>query len=426
MSAESAKEFKKKKPTRFALDYSARFYPVIASRKAQSIFCVGAELNDEIDKSLLCDAVNDVIPRFPSLKVRIRKGYGWHYLENNDERVKVFDIDGRMLRPIDPHETNGYWFRLACRGRRVQVDMFHALTDGNGAIAFLKSVLMRYRELQGVVFDDKTGIIDWQETPDEQETEDSFEKYYKPVALKDIDLKSIAGGVPHRMKGTPVDNGYLSILGSADAVAILKNAKALDASFTSYIVGMLAYTIEQVSGGSKPIVMMIPVNLRSIFPSKTMRNFVTFVRVIIRPSTLKTPEEFVKEAQRQLSEKAHKNKMEEFISTTVRAQGSLILRCVPLFLKIFFVKLGRLFMRSRQTIIYSNLGRHSVPDGLGVKRFIFNMNVSKNNPQNVGSVTVGDEAVFAFTKAIKENDLNDAFFDNLRSCGVAVEVAKTE
>ena len=116
MSAESAKELKKKKQTRFALDYSARFYPVIASRKAQSLFCVGAELNDEIDKDLLCDAVNDVITRFPSLKVRIRKGYGWHYLENNDERVKVFDIDGRMLP-----SAGGYVPRAHGRQRRDSV-----------------------------------------------------------------------------------------------------------------------------------------------------------------------------------------------------------------------------------------------------------------------------------------------------------------
>lgn len=423
MSSATANASQKKlKPTRYALDYSARFYPVISTKKAQSLFCVGAELDQPVRPDILLKAANDVISRFPSLKVKLKKGYSWHYFEENTKQVKIFPIDGKMLRPIDPNETNGYRFRLSYGGTRVQIDMFHALTDANGALTFLKTLLMRYQELCGVCFSSTSDLLDWRGNPADDETEDSFEKYYKPVSFKDLNLKAMAGGAPHRVKGTPVDDGYLSIVGGVDAKGVLEKAKGLGVSFTAYIAGILAHTIRTQSSSKHPIVIMIPVNLRHIFPSKTMRNFVTFVRIVLHPEKYPDAESLMLEAQYQLSEKSHKNKMEAFISTTVRAQGNLLLKCLPLFLKIFFIRLGRVFMRSRQTIIFSNLGRVSVPKELGVKRFIFNMNVSKSNPQNVGAVTIGDEAVFAFTRAIKETSLPDAFFANLKEQGISIQM----
>lgn len=65
---------------------------------------------------------------------------------------------------------------------------------------------------------------------------------------------------------------------------------------------------------------MVPVNLRSLYPSRTMRNFVTFVRIIFLPSSCKSVEDCAKEAYRQLKIETAKDKLDAFISTTVRAQ----------------------------------------------------------------------------------------------------------
>lgn len=403
---------------RFEIDHSAKFYPIMSTKKAQSLFRIYAIMNETVDKDKLQIALNDVLPRFEAYKVRLKKGYAWHFFEYNDAPCKVF-AEETLLKPINPDDTNGYWFRVSALGNKIVLEIFHALADGNGALAFLKSIVKRYRELLGVEVDDE-GTIDWQSQPHQEETEDSFEKNYKPISLGQMNLKALAGKVPHRIKGTLSKDGYEVSEGVADSTDILKKAKEIGVSFTAYIAGVLAFSIEKTCKNKVPIAVMIPVNLRALYPSKTMRNFVTFVRVIFAPSSFESVEACAIEAQRQIKVLTAKDKLDAFISTTVKAQRNWILKVVPLFLKTAILRLGRLFMRSRQTIIFSNLGNVVSPQSMGVERYVLNMNVSKNNTQNLGAITTNGKTTLAFTRAIKETSLPREFFAELEKHGIAV------
>lgn len=403
---------------RFEIDHSAKFYPIMSTKKAQSLFRIYAIMNETVDKDKLQIALNDVLPRFEAYKVRLKKGYAWHFFEYNDAPCKVF-AEETLLKPINPDDTNGYWFRVSALGNKIVLEIFHALADGNGALAFLKSIVKRYRELLGVEVDDE-GTIDWQSQPHQEETEDSFEKNYKPISLGQMNLKALAGKVPHRIKGTLSKDGYEVSEGVADSADILKKAKEIGVSFTAYIAGVLAFSIEKTCKNKVPIAVMIPVNLRALYPSKTMRNFVTFVRVIFAPSSFESVEACAIEAQRQIKVLTAKDKLDAFISTTVKAQRNWILKVVPLFLKTAILRLGRLFMRSRQTIIFSNLGNVVSPQSMGVERYVLNMNVSKNNTQNLGAITTNGKTTLAFTRAIKETSLPREFFAELEKHGIGV------
>lgn len=403
---------------RFEIDHSAKFYPIMSTKKAQSLFRIYAIMNETVDKDKLQIALNDVLPRFEAYKVRLKKGYAWHFFEYNDAPCKVF-AEETLLKPINPDDTNGYWFRVSALGNKIVLEIFHALADGNGALAFLKSIVKRYREVLGVEVDDE-GTIDWQSQPHQEETEDSFEKNYKPISFGQMNLKALAGKVPHRIKGTLSKDGYEVSEGVADSADILKKAKEIGVSFTAYIAGVLAFSIEKTCKNKVPIAVMIPVNLRALYPSKTMRNFVTFVRVIFAPSSFESVEACAIEAQRQIKVLTAKDKLDAFISTTVKAQRNWILKVVPLFLKTAILRLGRLFMRSRQTIIFSNLGNVVSPQSMGVERYVLNMNVSKNNTQNLGAITTNGKTTLAFTRAIKETSLPREFFAELEKHGIAV------
>lgn len=409
---------------RFEIDHSAKFYPIMSTKKAQSLFRIYAIMNETVDKDKLQIALNDVLPRFEAYKVRLKKGYAWHFFEYNDAPCKVF-AEETLLKPINPDDTNGYWFRVSALGNKIVLEIFHALADGNGALAFLKSIVKRYRELLGVEVDDE-GTIDWQSQPHQEETEDSFEKNYKPISLGQMNLKALAGKVPHRIKGTLSKDGYEVSEGVADSADILKKAKEIGVSFTAYIAGVLAFSIEKTCKNKVPIAVMIPVNLRALYPSKTMRNFVTFVRVIFAPSSFESVEACAIEAQRQIKVLTAKDKLDAFISTTVKAQRNWILKVVPLFLKTAILRLGRLFMRSRQTIIFSNLGNVVSPQSMGVERYVLNMNVSKNNTQNLGAITTNGKTTLAFTRAIKETSLPREFFAELEKHGIGVNAICTQ
>lgn len=409
---------------RFEIDHSAKFYPIMSTKKAQSLFRISAIMNETVDKDKLQIALNDVLPRFEAYKVRLKKGYAWHFFEYNDAPCKVF-AEETLLKPINPDETNGYWFRVSALGNKIVLEIFHALADGNGALAFLKSIVKRYREILGVEVDDE-GTIDWQSQPHQEETEDSFEKNYKPISFGQMNLKALAGKVPHRIKGTLSKDGYEVSEGVADSADILKKAKEIGVSFTAYIAGVLAFSIEKTCKNKVPIAVMIPVNLRALYPSKTMRNFVTFVRVIFAPSSFESVEACAIEAQRQIKVLTAKDKLDAFISTTVKAQRNWILKIVPLFLKTAILRLGRLFMRSRQTIIFSNLGNVVSPQSMGVERYVLNMNVSKNNTQNLGAITTNGKTTLAFTRAIKETSLPREFFAELEKHGIGVNAICTQ
>ena len=282
---------------------------------------------------------------------------------------------------------------------------------------FLRSIVKRYRELLGFEVEDD-GIIDWKSQSYDEEFEDSFEKNYKPITFGQMNLKALAGKVPHRIGGTLSQAGYQSSEAVAEASDIVAKAKEIGVTFTAYLTGALAYTIERTYANKKPIAIMVPVNLRSLYPSRTMRNFVTFVRIIFLPSSCKSVEDCAKEAYRQLKIETAKDKLDAFISTTVRAQKNWLLKTLPLFVKTALIRFGKLFMRSRQTMIFSNLGNIVSPEAMGVDRYILNMNVSKNNVQNLGAITTNGKTNLGFTRYIEENDLPEAFFDVLEQKGI--------
>ncbi len=412
------------KKLRFLLDNSSRWYPMYATKKVQSLFCLGVKVKDDVDKGVLERALNDVITRFPAYKVTMKAGFAWHYLEEIDAHLDVYEYDNSVLETIDTKKTNGYWIKVYYDKNTILLKMFHGLCDGHGAMGFFKCLLARYFTLRGVDFD-SSGIIDWQGEPNDEELEDGFDRYYKPIPLSQMDLKGMAGGEPYRFDDFTKTDDFVSTNAYASCKNILQKAKEMGATFTSYVAGVLAYSIEQVCHNKKPSVIMIPVNLRNFFPTKSMRNFVTFVRVVIEPNKFATVEEFIKEAQRQVKEKVVKDNLEGIISTTAKAQNNPFLKIVPIFLKSFFLRLGRVFMRSRQTMIFTNLGQLNMPKGFGVKDFVFHMNTSKNNPINLGVLTQEDTVMFAFTRAVKESCLQDAFVANLEKLGVNVSTTST-
>lgn len=408
------------KKKRYDLDMSARFYPVYKTKKAQSLFCMTAEMDSPIDANILYTAVNEVIHRFPTIKVRLKKGYSWHYLEENLEEVKIFEYSGIYIQPINPKDTNGYWFRVSYKGNRIYLDIFHALVDGNGGLEFIEAIAFRYSQLSGKVFDRNTINVTWEGEIGEDETEDAFLKHYKSTSKSKTNYLEMIGGTPNRIKGTPVNGPHINIVKSVPAKDLVAKSKEHGASFTSYLTGVIAYAIEKINESKHPVVVMVPVNLRKFFPSNTKRNFVTFIRVIIHPNKCETLDDYIKEAHKQILEKTDKEKMATILATTVKGQRNPVLRYSPLFFKKLLLKIIKVFAKSRQSIIFTTLGNVNLPAETGIKKVLFQMNVSKNNPVNVAEISFNGEAIFSFTRTIKETTMPDKFFEILRGEGLTV------
>ena len=73
---------------KYNLDNSALFYPIMASKKSQSLFRLSVVLCDEVEPDVFRQAVEKTMDRFPVFKTRLRMGYAWHYLGENTAEIK--------------------------------------------------------------------------------------------------------------------------------------------------------------------------------------------------------------------------------------------------------------------------------------------------------------------------------------------------
>ncbi len=71
------------------LDNAALIFPAIRRKNWNNVFRESISLTEEIDPILLQQAVNELMPRFPSFYVRLKRGVFWYYLEQVAQPPKV-------------------------------------------------------------------------------------------------------------------------------------------------------------------------------------------------------------------------------------------------------------------------------------------------------------------------------------------------
>ena len=179
------------------LDNAALIFPAIRRRRWANAFRVSATLTEAVDPALLQQAVADLMPRFPSMYVRLRTGVFWYYLEELTEPPRVREDYAYPLTLMQARELRSCCLRVMYFHERIAVEFFHSLTDGNGGLVYLKTLTARYLSLRyGVEIPPEEGVLDWREAPRPQELEDSFLRYSNGVTLNDHEPNAL------RLKGS--------------------------------------------------------------------------------------------------------------------------------------------------------------------------------------------------------------------------------
>lgn len=412
----------------YKLDNSARLYPALITRNSQSLFRISFFLEELVDADKLQLAIEETIPRFPTFKVKLRKGLFWYYFEENEAPIKVFQDDGVLLAPLKTSKINNYWFKFSYFKKKVSIDVFHALSDASGSFAFFTAIITKYFELCGKKVG-KVPYLDMDSQPKPEELEDSFLKNARKFNLKNFKLKEFAGSTPLLMKGSFFRNeGYGSILGSMPIAKVKEEAKKYNTTINTFLTAVMMQSLiacckKKYFSKNKAIVMMIPIDLRKIYKSKTLRNFVLFARVSIVPRENLTFEEIISECERQIKIGTSKETIQSQLDTTVLSSTIPLYKYLPLCLKYLTLKIGKLFVKSRQTMIFSNAGIVKFPENVDVEKVSVHVNVSKNNPVNAGVVSCGDELMVSFTRNIRETNVEREFFTRMSEKGIPVRVA---
>lgn len=414
----------------FRLDNSAAIYPMVRTLSAQSLFRLGAELYEDIDREALLIALDKAYERFPYYKVELQMGAFRPYFITNHRNAVVKEDDGCLLKRIDFYRNAGYLIRVTYYRKKIMVDYFHGLCDGVGAMEFLKTLLYYYIIQKGgdVNTDNKVSTLESAYNVDE--IEDSFRKYYKAADFKK-GFKIMASGLALPIKGNRfIKEGLGLIQGSLITSELLFLAKKYDCSLTVFLsaLSILSVASTQIENplSNKNYVAFIPVNLRNFYPSKTRFNFTTVIKCSVNPRVVPpTLEAYIKEIKTQLKDRLNQEELDTRVSFTCLMDKNPLLRFTPLFIKAFMAKVGRSFTGgSKQTFILSNLGRAAVPESFKdyIKELFFNQNCNNKTPNNIGIVSFFDRTVVSFSRAIKETKIEEFFFCQLAKMGLKVEV----
>lgn len=403
------------------LDNTAKIFPVIANEHLSNVFRISMTLNEEIVPEVLQQALEEVLPWFQGFRVKLRKGFFWYYFESNRRNPEIEKEATYPCKYIDPHSNQMFLFRVSYYQNRINLEVFHALADGLGAVNFIRELVYRYLQLLNGEEKDVAGPSDSCMT----EVEDSYVKNYKKTKKARYDSRR-AFHIKEELLPLDEENilhGYVK-LGPLKTVC-----KEAGVSITKYLTACLIWSIyeEYIHGQpmTEHIGVNLPVNLRAFFDSETTANFfaVSCIEFLSKEEHV-TFEDVLAVVCRQMDEKITREKMEETISFNVSNEKKWYVRIVPLPIKWAAVNL--IFRRNDRahTITLSNIGPIKVEPEYrdAIRQCHLIIGVSKRQPMKCAVCAYGDDIIISFTSVYGDTKVQDRFFGFLQDKKIPVEL----
>lgn len=408
-----------------SLDNAAKIYPAARRRNWTNVFRLSATLTEDVDKDALQRALDITVRRFPSIAVRLKTGMFWYYIEEIPKAPDIMDEKPYPLSRMFFDDIRKCALRVLVYQKRIAVEFFHALTDGNGGLIFLKTLLCEYvKEKYKENVTPWDGILNVLDEPTPEELEDSFLKYSGGVKATRADTTAF------KLTGTRELDGYVTnttfIFDSADIIKMAKEMKVTVTSLFSAIMLTAAARIQEKKVRNikrrKPVKILIPVNLRKMFPSCSLRNFVLYVTPGIDPRYGEyTVQEAASLIQSQMAIMNTPKQMRARIAKNVGDEKALIIKLMPLFIKNLAMKMVFNAVGERKSCFaLSNLGVCTLPPEIDkyVTKMGFVLGVQAKAPYNTGLITYKDKMYLNFVRNIKEPLLEREFYQVLKELNI--------
>ncbi len=411
------------------LDNAAKIYPAARNQNWSSIFRLSATLKDAVDMQAMERALDITLRRFPSIAVRLRKGVFWYYLQQLEHAPPISQEYAYPLTKMDKASVRKCAFRVIVYENRIAVEFFHSLTDGTGGMVFLKSLVAEYiQQKYDLHIPAEHGVVGRLEEPSEEELEDSFPKYAGSRTA------SRAESNAWHLSGTPEPGGFNHLTCMIlDTTAVLALAHRENVSLTCFLTSVMLQALQNMQAqqvpnirARRPLKVQIPINLRNIFPSKTLRNFALYTTPEIDPRLGQYSfSEICQVVKHKMGQEITAKQLSMKIATNVGSEKKLAVRIMPLFIKNIVMKAVFDSVGEKKLCLsISNLGNVHLPDEMlpYVDRMDFILGVQASAPHNCGVLSFKDKLYINFIRDTKESDLEYHFFCVLREMGLSVEV----
>ena len=126
------------------LDNAALAFPLVTGKNDTRVFRFYCELKENVKPELLQAALEKTMEKYPLFQMVLRKGLFWFYLEHRDIRPIVKEEKKPPCSRLYVPDKKNLLFQVSYYEKRINFEVFHALTDGTGAMHFLQELVINY------------------------------------------------------------------------------------------------------------------------------------------------------------------------------------------------------------------------------------------------------------------------------------------
>ncbi len=408
----------------FPLDDAAKIYPLSMEHGRMSVFRISVYLKAPIIPELLQMALNFTIKRFPSFATTLKKGFFWHYLDTAKRRFCAEPESDIPCRPLKVSLSGSQSFRVLYFGNRISLEFFHVLTDGTGALTFLKVLTAEYLRLCGVNFIPDENLWDINDTPHSEEFENTFARIPKSANASGFMDKPAL-----QMNGKLTATRPCRVLHFKMNTSELKAAAAkYDASITAYLLAAMFLSAkaatDEING---ELSFQLPVNMRKYYPSKTVKNFSMYCGIRLPINTVDRIENIIGEIKSQIEAKTAKPVMSEMITSADKLVN--MLKWIPLAVKQPVAKKVYGFLGDNIfTSTLSNMGVVNMPKELSeqIDSMDFVLGTAITNRLDCSLISINDTATFSIYKITADPSFEEKMYGILCRDGITVTAEGSE
>ena len=413
----------------YPLDNTARIFPPILSKRFTTLFRISVRLTSAVRVGALERALERTWERIPIFRVHVRRGIFWHYLEECPAGVVKGDggtpcMDRPRFGDRRPLVT------VRARGRRIAVEASHIVTDGIGALQFLRALIAAYyREIAGATPHflseaRRLAVLVPGDDADPREGEYASRRFFRRRLPDPVEYSPAwhAGGLR-------LPTGSYRVTVARYPVAALKDiARRFTVTITDLLLAVFIqalqhcyYTSVQPRHRRRPIRVLVPVDMRPSTSSKTMRNFFVYALVEIDQRLGRYElDEIARNVHHQLRAKLDPRDLRRHISRNVRAERNIFIRIIPMAVKDLILTVAhRLQGEAANTASFSNVGRVELPSEAAslVESFDFLPPPSPITGVNMTLISTGDTASIGFGSMRAQQDVEQRVVESLSRLG---------
>ena len=389
----------------YRLDNTAKIMPSTTTYFNTNVFRLYCTLSEDVDKKLLQEALDKALIEFPLFLYSMKDGLFWHYLEESNYKPKVYEENEPICSRIDQE----FLIRVTYFKKRVNLEVYHVLADGNGAMEFLKYLICTYLNKKYKLDND----IPLNYSSEYEKEKDDFQTFDK--ATHKLYIGKVKNA--YKIKAMKKENIYHDLIEFHMGVKETKEAaKKHKTSLTIYLTSLYIKSIidnTKIKDLKKPIGITIPVDLRNIFPSRTSRNFFYTILVSYQPKEDNKLEDIIGVVAKQLEEQLDKDGLQKKMNNFMLLEKILFIRMIPGFIKDFGLKFIAKMGKKGQTSVFSNLGLVKIPECY--EKYVINMGaIASTEDIQLCACSYKDEIMLSFSSHFINKEIERSYLKYLQ------------